>query len=205
MNVQIVCNVLARLTVALLLGTGLAAPEQAAGFTMNLTGGLAPGHPQFAAASFQIDEAAGAASITVSRVGGSDGPLSIQFFTEDSTATEGSDYVATSQLISWNDGNATDKIVMVPILDDGTVEGDETVALLLEDPNDDKRGSAGNATLGSPNSATLIIADNDALAPTGQATPIPSLGLFGLVGASLLLLLAGCWQFFARRAETERR
>src|SRR6185436_13065308 len=64
------------------------------------------------------------------------------------------DYTAVSQTVSFANGDAADKTVTVPILDDAVYEGDETVNLALTTPT-------GGATLGSPNTAVLTILENE--------------------------------------------
>ena len=67
------------------------------------------------------------------------------------TATSGSDFVGFTRTVLFNDGE-TSRTIPIPIIDDTAVEGDETVILSL---------SANSAyTVGSPNSATITIADN---------------------------------------------
>src|SRR5205823_1714464 len=53
----------------------------------------------------------------VVRTGGSNGAVSVQYQTTLGSATPGSDYVAITGTLTWNDGDATPKIVPVQILD----------------------------------------------------------------------------------------
>src|SRR5262249_44723770 len=76
------------------------------------------------------------------------------FATSNGTATSGSDYAAVSQTVSFADGDAADKTVTIPILDDSFFEGNETVNIALTNPT-------GGATLGSPSTAVLTITDNE--------------------------------------------
>jgi hypothetical protein len=86
---------------------------------------------QFAQAAYSAGEGAGAAHITFKRVGGSAGMVSASFSTSDGTAEAGSDYTSVSQTVTFADGDTTDKTVDVPIGEDLTYEGDETVNLSL--------------------------------------------------------------------------
>jgi hypothetical protein len=79
----------------------------------------------------------------------------VDFTTSDGTATVGSDYTSVTQTLTFADGDATDKTVTIPILDDALIEGDETVNLMLSNPT-------GGASLGTPSSAVLTIVDNEA-------------------------------------------
>jgi hypothetical protein len=52
--------------------------------------------------------------------------------------------------VTWRDGDAAEKIIQLPIADDGIAEGDERLTLTLS-------AISGGAALGSPPSATLVI------------------------------------------------
>jgi hypothetical protein len=80
--------------------------------------------------------------------------VSVNYATSDGTATEGSDYTAASDTLTWADGDTTDKTFTVAITDDAIYEGNETVNLTLSSPT-------GGAVLGSPISAVLTIVEND--------------------------------------------
>jgi len=107
---------------------------------------------QFASASYSVGEGDGVAVITVTRSGGT-GTLGVNYATSNGTATAGSDYTATSGVLSFA-ANETSKTFNIPITNDTTVEGNETVNLALTTPT-------GGAVLGSPNTAVLNITDND--------------------------------------------
>jgi CSLREA domain-containing protein len=111
------------------------------------------GSIQFSALNYIVTEGGVNAVITVTRTGGSDGLVSATFATANGTAGA-SDYTAVSQSVSFGAGDATPQTVNIPINDDGSPEGYETVLLSLTSPT-------GGATLGSPVSATLTITDND--------------------------------------------
>src|SRR4051812_20450431 len=59
-----------------------------------------------------------AATITVTRAGGSDGTVAVGFSTSDGSATAGTDYSAVSGLLTVGPGVVTQSF-SVPILDDG--------------------------------------------------------------------------------------
>lgn len=119
-----------------------------------------PGVLQLSASSYSVNEGAGTATITVKRTNGSTGIVGATVSTSDGTASSASDYDATSQAVSFADGDVADKTVSIPITDDGTYEGNETVNLTLSAPT-------GGATLGSLRTAVLTIIDNDTPTPSG--------------------------------------
>lgn len=114
----------------------------------------APGQLMFDATFYLVAEDAGSATITVNRVNGTSGAVGVSYATSDNSATAGNDFTATSGTLSWADGVGGAKTFTVPIINDTDVENDEAAILDLTSPT-------GGATLGSPNSATLIIDDDD--------------------------------------------
>jgi len=141
-------------------------------FEMNLNQTTSP-TIQFNSATFSVNENAGTATITVTRGGSSSGAVSANYSLANGTATAGQDYVASSGTVSFVSGE-TSKTFNVSIVDDGALEGNETINLSLSNPT-------GGATLGSPNTAVLTIIDNESscsftLNPTSQS--------FGSAGGS---------------------
>jgi plastocyanin len=113
------------------------------------------GSLQFSAATYEAGESDGTATVTVTRAGGSDGVVTVGFATSDGTATAGADYTATSGTLSWGNHDAAAKSFDVSVLDDTAVEDNETVNLALSGPT-------GGASLGTPQTATLTLLDDDA-------------------------------------------
>jgi glucose/arabinose dehydrogenase len=103
--------------------------------------------------AFSVDENAGSIAIPVVRTGGSDGAVNADFVVIPGTATAGLDFTAVSGVVSFADGQTLAQIV-IPILDDTLVEGDETFGVSL-----DRVG--GGAGLGAPRTATITIVDDD--------------------------------------------
>jgi len=110
---------------------------------------------QFNSATSYVSESGGSALITVTRLGDTSAPAAIDYATSDGTASSPGDYLATSGTLHFNAGE-TFKTFSVSLVDDLYVEGSETVKLSLSNPS-------GGALLGSPNTSTLTIVDNDAI------------------------------------------
>ena len=81
--------------------------------------------------------------------------VSVDYATEDDTATAGSDYTATSGTLTFAAGE-TAKTVSVPVLDDAVDEGKEVMRLLLSNPK-------GAYLRGIHTKARGIIVNDDAL------------------------------------------
>jgi hypothetical protein len=126
-----------------------------------------PGALQFNSSTYSVGEGAGSVTVTVTRTGGSDGTVSVNYSTGDGTATSSNDYTATSGTLNFADGEIS-KTIPISIVDDAAVEGDETFNVTLSN-------ATGGATLGSPITATVTINDNDtcsfSINPTGHASP----------------------------------
>ena len=120
-----------------------------ADYALNLPGALA-----FTASTYNVGEAVGSATITVSRSGGSNGAVAVTYATSNGTATSGSDYTGKTGTLSWAAGDTADKTFTVTIANDTAAEPAETVNLTLS-------AATNGATLGSPATAQIAIADND--------------------------------------------
>jgi plastocyanin len=135
----------------------------AMGGTITVEGpGPQPGALRFSNASFSRNEGGGSATITVQRVNGDDGPVSVQYATGGGTATANSDYTPSNGTLNWPDNDDNPKTFTVPILEDTADEPNETVGLFLSNPT-------GGAVLGSPSTANLTIVDNDDSGPAPSA------------------------------------
>ncbi len=109
-----------------------------------------PGVLQFQTSSYEVTEAAAIATITVNRVNGAMGAVSVHYSSADGSAEAGRDYSPVSGTLSWGDGDAAGKTFTVTIATDLLTEADETVQLTLSN-------AAGGAVLGSPMTAVLVI------------------------------------------------
>ncbi|HEX6184662.1 MAG TPA: Calx-beta domain-containing protein [Pyrinomonadaceae bacterium] len=106
---------------------------------------------QFSAATYSVAESGGTATITVTRTGGTNGGVTVNYSAFGGTA--GPDFTATSGTLTFGVGE-TSKTFDVAILEDTLDETDETVNLGLNSP-------VGGA-LGTQNTtAVLTITDND--------------------------------------------
>jgi hypothetical protein len=117
-------------------------------------GGGTPGALQFSTANVTVNEGAGTRTITVQRVGGDDGAVSVQYFTADGTAQFPGDYIQTNNTLNWADNDDDNKTFTVPIVNDAVAESNESFTVRLESPT-------GGATIGAPATITVTIEDND--------------------------------------------
>ena len=126
-------------------------------------------------ATYTVNEAGPNATITVNRSGASAGAVSVTWTTGNGSAVAGQDFGTSGNpaqrtgTLSWAAGVTGAKTFTVgpttatmPVLNDTTVEGDETFTITLSNPT-------GGAVLGPTSAATVTITDNDStvgFAPT---------------------------------------
>lgn len=115
--------------------------------------GLAQPTVQFSASTYTVAESAGAVTLTVQRTGDTSTVAGVDYATADGTATNGLKYTAVSGTLAFG-ASETNKTIVVPILNNGLIDGTKTFRVLLSNP------TAG-ALLGVRANATVTIADND--------------------------------------------
>lgn len=132
------------------------------------------GRLSFNAAFYGVNENGGTATVTVLRAGGSAGTATVDYSTSNGTATGGTscttgvDYIPISGTFTWNNGDTSVRQFTVVICNDGPNEEDETINLTLSN-------AGGTGSLGTQQTATLIIGNDDApvlLMEEGTATAI---------------------------------
>ncbi len=94
-----------------------------------------PGQIQFTDSNFSVAESDETATITVERVGGSDGTLSMNYATRDGTAIVWDDYKEVMGTLTWADGESGPQTFSIPIINNPKAEPphQETVILELKD------------------------------------------------------------------------
>lgn len=128
------------------------------------TGTADPGTIQFSNPVFTVNEnGTPVTAVTVTRTGGSYGAVSGTINLSNGTAIAPGDYTSTPITVNFADGETTAKVITIPIVNDTLVEPTETVNLSLTNPT-------GGATIGTQNSATLNILDNDSSIQFGSPT-----------------------------------
>jgi hypothetical protein len=130
-----------------------------------LASGSSAGQIGFGATYAQPDETAGGVSLSVRRIGGSSGGVSLDFATEDGSARGGEDFTAASGTLTWMDGESADKTITIAIADDSVGEGTEYLVLRLS-------GAIGGSSL-TRDTAFINILDDEPAPPT-LPEPFPS-------------------------------
>jgi hypothetical protein len=127
----------------------------AASATIAITGSGAPpattaGSLSLSASSYSVKQSAGTLTISVTRTGGSDGAVTVNYATSNGTAKSGTDYTAINGTLSWADGDSASKTFAVAISNATAFSGSRTFTIKLS-------SVTGGAALGSPVSATATI------------------------------------------------
>jgi hypothetical protein len=117
-----------------------------------------PGLIDFKALHYDVNETGGQATVTVERLDGVGGAVSVDYQTSDGSATAGVDYAATSGTLNWAAGDSADKTFTVPVTWDGRAEGTESISLALTN-------AGGGADLGPATAAVVRIGDDGASGP----------------------------------------
>jgi len=119
----------------------------------------------FGKASYTASENGGAVLIDLILSDIAQSDVTVTIASSDGTAQAGSDYTAINSTMTIPAGQPSAS-VSISLLDDDTVENDETLTLTLSNP--------ANAKLGAISSATLTIADNDKAASLGYPIYLPT-------------------------------
>jgi hypothetical protein len=133
---------------------------------------------QLSNTAFSVNEGAGFATVSLTRLGDTSRVATLLYATTDAAglqactlangkASERCDYATSVGRGQFAIGE-TSKTFIIPIVDDALVEGDETFTVNLN--------GASGAILGTANTATVTIVDNDT-APASQ-NPVDGVGFF---------------------------
>jgi hypothetical protein len=108
---------------------------------------------QFSSPQYAVHEEIGETTISVDRIGGKNGTVSVNYAALDETALAESDYTLESSTLIWRNGDAQSKTFSVLINKDAEPEDEETLILKLSN-------SLGGALLGANKTAVLRIIDS---------------------------------------------
>jgi hypothetical protein len=126
------------------------------------------GTVSLSASSASAAENAGSVTLTVRRTTGTVGAASVDFATSDGSAVAGPNYTSTNGTLNWADGESANKTITVPVLDNAVYAGNKTFTVTLTNST--------GALLGSPNSATVTIIENEAVNTAPQIAAVSPSG-----------------------------
>jgi Calx-beta domain len=97
--------------------------------------GLLAGTFAFSSPACSVAENGGTATLTVNRLGGTNGAVQVSYATvAGGTATNGTDYSGASGVLNWASGESAAKTFTVPILNNPLVQPNVTVNIALSNP-----------------------------------------------------------------------
>ncbi|MFL6604086.1 MAG: Calx-beta domain-containing protein [Steroidobacteraceae bacterium] len=140
-------------------GVALGSPSSAV-VTITGSGSAAAGTLQLSASSYSIAQSSGTLKVSVSRVSGSSGAISVAYATANGTALAGTDYTTAKGTLSWAAGDAAAKTFNVTISNAAPFSGSRNFKVALSNPSS-------TATIGSPGTATITV--NGDAAPAAGA------------------------------------
>jgi hypothetical protein len=161
-------------------GASLGSPASATLTILDDDATLQHGTLRFASASYGVNEGGGSVDVLVNRVGGADGAVSVNFATGTGSALADADFTTDSGTLFWPAGDASARVINIPILQDAIAEGAENFTVTLAAPD-------GAAVLGVPSTTTVSIADDDA-APTPGSVRFSSASYTVAEGAGTVTL-----------------
>ena len=121
--------------------------------TVNIAGRVNSGTLSFTSSTSLIAENQNTHQITVAREGGSSGEVSVSYRLISGSAIIGEDVEATSGIVTWADGDTSEKNILVNIINDELDENDEVFTIELS--------SESNGSLGSRSQHSVTISDDD--------------------------------------------
>ncbi len=140
------------------LGTGAATLVGAigGGTAVRAMAATSSSQMKFSSTSFSLGEAGGSVTVSVTRTTSTnEGATTVDWATSNGTAEAGQDYTASNGTLNFPDSaGANTQTFTVPITNDAFIEGPEAFTVTLSNP------TAG-ASLGTPTTATVNIADNE--------------------------------------------
>ena len=154
---------------------------------------------QFSGASYSTAENSASIVLTVMRVNGSFGDVTVDYNTADNTAVAGEDYQLVSGTLTFIDGEIS-QTIEVPLLDDATYEGDEAFTVVLSNVQ-------GGATLVLPEGISITISENES-SPLNNITTDTNASSSGGGGAFhplYLLFMMTYFTFFSNCLRKQKR
>jgi uncharacterized delta-60 repeat protein len=137
---------------------------------LGTTGTAGPGVIGVTPSGVAVKEQDKAAVVTVRRMGGATGLVSVSYQTADYTgtdappATPGTDYTPVTGQLSWGDGDRTDRQITVPVLTDGRVEEPKRFTVTLNN-------ATGGSEFGTQAAVVEVATDGDRAGELDFAQP----------------------------------
>ena len=131
-------------------GNGTVSATSRPNVQLSFTPPVGPGTLQFSSATYAGNEGS-TATVTVNRLGGQTGIVSVDYATSNGSANSGLDYTTATGTLTWADNDFAPKTFTIPLSTDLIADPAETVNLTLSNPT--------GTTITGTNPAVLTITD----------------------------------------------
>ena len=115
---------------------------------------LVPGQIGLTQSAATVSEAAGTLTLQVTRSAGLAGAVSVNYATANGTATAGTDFTAAAGTLTWAPGEGGAKSIVVSLINDTTMESDESFTVNLSNVT-------GGAVLGTATATVTVQSEDD--------------------------------------------
>lgn len=112
---------------------------------------------EFSQTSYSVNNTAGSVSLSVGRINGTIGNVTVTYSTSNGSATANQQYVATTNQLSWAAGDSTSRTISVPILNTNSYGPNTTFTVTLSQAN--------GAVLANPVATVTIVNTNPVVQP----------------------------------------
>ncbi|WP_103071679.1 DUF7933 domain-containing protein [Aquimarina sediminis] len=134
-----------------------------------------------------VDENAGTATFTVTHTGvGTAGGFTLDYTTADNTANSGTDYTTTSGTLSFSGTIGDTETIIVSILDDISIEGDETFFINFSNVSDL------SVDISDQGTGTIVDIEIENPRPYEERFAVNVRGNFDMIGNTNLICTANC-------------
>ncbi len=116
------------------------------------------GYLSFSTNNYVGSETAGYISFVVNRVSGSLGALSVKYATTNGTAVDGTDFYGATNILSWNVGDVSPRVVKIQLVNHLTVGAGKQFAVSLSNPTN---GTVPDPTLMGMYTNAMLVISND--------------------------------------------
>ncbi|HEY4415397.1 MAG TPA: Calx-beta domain-containing protein, partial [Verrucomicrobiae bacterium] len=118
------------------------------------------GYVTLGATNYSGALSSGVLNFTVNRISGSLGSVTVQYGTTNGSAINGTDYVGSTNILTWNNGDVSPRVVSIPLINPGVVGPNKQFGVKLFNPT--INGTPNLALMGLiPNASLTISNDNN--------------------------------------------
>lgn len=148
--------------------------------TVQIIDALQQGQIVFATDEVTVKETDGTVQIAVTRQGGIDGRVNVEYAISSGSAIVGIDANATSGTLEWLDGDSTDQFIDISLINDTETEAQESLLLTLTSNASNVLGNQSTLHIlirdDESNQAPIATAGNDSQVNTRQNVTLTGIG-----------------------------